>query len=224
MLQGVARVANASAGMGSGCMARHPGAEWRCLYVNETLGDITTPTFAVQQQASIFDTQCNIAAEVISVDAGRDAILMVQCIAGRGQWHICFQYSERCTAAQLTGVVAPFQQQYVDDYTRGNFHAKPGNGGFFHSCHLGAYWETGWRKPEPAGAKWTSMWNQIKLDGYGAKGPRAGTMQAAISAWWGSDPKLVGNFSSDCLWEKPIGEHLGRPMYCNPSCDGFPFY
>ena len=125
VLQGVANVSNASAGMTAACKARHVGVEWNCLYVNETLADIVTPTFAVQQQASIFDTQCNIAAEVIAMSAGRDAILMVQCIAGRGQWHICFQYSERCSAAQLTGVVAPFQQQYVGGrlYTRRLSHA-----------------------------------------------------------------------------------------------------
>ena len=98
----------------------------------------------------------------------------------------------------------------MDDYTRGGFHMRLGNGGFFHSCHLGGYWETGWRKPELAGAKYTSIWNQIALSGYGAKGPAMGTMQAAISAWWRSDSRRPGNFSSDCLWTKPIGEHLGR--------------
>ena len=83
-----------------------------CLYVNNTLPHITTPTFAVQQMASIFDTQCNLAGQIYTLEQGVSAMLQVQCIVGRGsEWHECFQYSDKCSAADVHGVIAPFQQQ-----------------------------------------------------------------------------------------------------------------
>eukprot|EP01051_Picozoa_sp_SAG22_P022243 SAG22_NODE_5256_length_1052_cov_0.945435_1_plen_328_part_10 len=60
---GVYATAGSSAGVHPGCLAA-AGSEkagGKCLYVNETLPYVKTPTFAVQQMASIWDTQCNLA-------------------------------------------------------------------------------------------------------------------------------------------------------------------
>ena len=35
------------------------------------------------------------------------------------------------------------RSRYIDEYSA--FAAKSGNGGFFHSCHLGAYWPMEYR-------------------------------------------------------------------------------
>ena len=62
--------------------------------------------------ASIFDTQCNLAGQIYTLEQGVSAMLQVQCIVGRGsEWHECFQYSDKCSAADVHGVIAPFQQQ-----------------------------------------------------------------------------------------------------------------
>jgi hypothetical protein len=132
---GVYATANMSGGLIPGCASAAGGdAASKCLYVNESLPYITTPTFAVQQMASIWDTQCNLAGQIYQMSQGAFAMLQVACIVGKSDWHICFQYSDGCSAAQVEGIIAPFQQQYIDEYKQ--FATKPGNGGFFHSCHL----------------------------------------------------------------------------------------
>ena len=60
---------------------------------------------------------------------------VVVCVAFCVLCSECFQYTDKCSSQQVTGVIAPFQQQYIDEYKA--FAAKDGNGGFFHSCHLG---------------------------------------------------------------------------------------
>ena len=61
----------------------------KCLYVNETYPFLKTPTFAVQQLASIFDTQCNLAGQVYELAQGVSAMLQVDCIVGRGSSWQC---------------------------------------------------------------------------------------------------------------------------------------
>jgi hypothetical protein len=116
---GVYHTANGSGGVHSGCLAAAgggPGAASKCMYVNESYPFIRTPTFAVQQMASIFDTQCNLAGQVYELSQGVSAMLQLDCIVGRGSpWHECFQYIDKCSQQQVTGIIAPFQQQYIDE-------------------------------------------------------------------------------------------------------------
>ena len=88
---GVYMTANSTAGIHPGCLAAAGSAESasKCLYVNETLPFLKTPTFAVQQLASIFDTQCNLAGQVYELAQGVSAMLQVECIVGRGSSWQC---------------------------------------------------------------------------------------------------------------------------------------
>ena len=108
----------------------------RCMYLNETLSEIKTPAFLVNQLASIFDTQCNLAGSIIDMGQGFAAILQLKCITGEGPWHECFQYSDKCSGGprgQVLGVIKPFQQQLIDETA--SFTGSAGNGAFYHSCH-----------------------------------------------------------------------------------------
>ena len=241
---GMANVSNASAALPAGCRARHPGREWECMYANESLGELQTPTFLVNQLASISDTQCNLAGTIIGMGQGFDAIMQLKCITGEGAWHECFQYSDKCSAGQVLGVIKPFQQQLIDETA--SFTGAAGNGAFYHSCHNGAYWYSAYQKPDNGSITFpmTSIWNQF---GIGGK-----SMQQAITAWWGAPTAAAltapnarqqqrgGNAAPsshhvtiDCLWESPPGRgtwlndsarNNWGMSFCNPTCDGFPYY
>jgi hypothetical protein len=68
----------------------------------------------------------------------------------------------------------------------------------------------------------TSIWNIISINGE--------TMREAVTRWWNSSDSTSTSdiimirrrqrakslFITDCVWTKP--------GFCNPVCDGFPFY
>ena len=92
------------------------------MYLNESLSEIKTPAFLVNQLASVFDTQCNLAGSIIDMGQGFAAILQLKCITGEGPWHECFQYSDKCSGGprgQVLGVIKPFQQQLIDESRAG---------------------------------------------------------------------------------------------------------
>ena len=143
ILKGMVSIgSNITAGMRPGCLQRHPpgsGEEYRCLYVNESMLEIKTPLYAVNQMASIWQTHCLLDGEIIPMSAGFESIMQLQCLAQDSavdnDWHICFQYSGGCAKEQITEVIAPLQRQYLADFSRGGFATRKGNGGFFHACH-----------------------------------------------------------------------------------------
>ena len=127
----MAKIDGSSVAVSAGCKKANPGAAWRCLYVNESLPYIKASLFAVNQMLSVWDSQCQI--EGIPVPS----ILQVACSLKGPGWATarqCNQYPEYCDSAYIGNVTAPKQQQYIDDYARSGAQAKPGNGGFFHSC------------------------------------------------------------------------------------------
>eukprot|EP01052_Picozoa_sp_SAG31_P004248 SAG31_NODE_174_length_21353_cov_23.387974_18_plen_72_part_00 len=66
--------------MAPGCRAKlGPAEEWRCLYVNETMPYVKTPTFLVQQLASFWDCGCNLDGMILGLDQGRNAMLQLKC-------------------------------------------------------------------------------------------------------------------------------------------------
>eukprot|EP01052_Picozoa_sp_SAG31_P004246 SAG31_NODE_174_length_21353_cov_23.387974_16_plen_531_part_00 len=244
---GMANVSNASAALAPECRARQPpGEEWRCLYTNASTPHVETPAFLVNQMASVFDTQCNLAGSIIDMGQGFAAVLQLKCITGEGPWHECFQYSDKCSGGpdgQVLGVIAPFQQQYIDE-TRA-FVAKKGNGAFLHSCHNGGYFYNAYQKPDNGSITFpkTSIWNQWAVGGV--------TMQQAIGAWWkrlqqseevsidtaavswDGDSDGLTDVTVDCVWSEPPGRGTWTNdtarnnwgmSYCNPTCDGFPYY
>ena len=124
------------------------------------------------------------------------------------EWHIWFQYSARCTGAQVSDVIVPFQQQYIDEIGSGLM-SRPGNGGFLHSCLLGAYWNTQYKKADMPAAK--AIWQILEIGGV--------SMQQAISGWWGKSNTTATLVTKDCLW------NVSQPGYfCNDVCNGFPYY
>ena len=71
----------------------------------------------------------------------------------------------------------------------------------------------------------TSVWNIISIGGK--------TMRQAVDEWWagssssgggsmrsgrGSDV-ADGAFTTDCIWNS-----TGKDVFCNPVCQGFPYY
>ena len=245
ILRGIANVSNAAAGMSVGCRAKlGPAQQWRCLYVNESMPFITTPTFLVQQLASFWDTACILDGGIIGLDQGRDAMLQLKCRKS-GIWEICFQYARRCNPEQVSLAIIPYQQQYVREMTP--LLSRSGNGGFLHSCHLGGYWETAaqrWAdnqykppqpfKPQrpaswPAGFNTSSYWKQLAIGGT--------TMQQSVTQWWtqlhqghqeggkrrqeggGAPQPSAALLHVDCVWP-----NQSWYPYCNPTCNGWGWY
>merc|ERR1712232_1313485 len=123
---------------------------------------------------------------------GMDAnnILQIQCIPNTrttNHWHICFQYVERCSGDQVSNSIIPFQKEYISDTLTSGIMDKPGNGGFYHSCHLGSYWNSAFTKP---GGKEAGIWQLISIGGV--------TMQQAITNWWTAVSSAKSVFTHDC--------------------------
>lgn len=97
----------------------------------------------------------------------------------------------KCSPAQITDTIAPFQQQYIDEYKSSGMAAKSGNGGFFHSCWVGAAWSS--YTPTQ------SYWNVVKVGGI--------SMEQAVSKWWAAPATAPAAFIQDCLWTT-AGEEL----------------
>ena len=137
-----------SAALAPGCLAKNKQQPWLCMYVNETLPFVKTPLYLVNQLASIWDTFCNIDGAMVQ------NALQISCTPHGDfsimEWHYCFQYvsggrvkgggQRGCTAQEIIGVVNPMQEQYINDTLKSGLMARPGNGGFYHSCHSGGYW------------------------------------------------------------------------------------
>jgi hypothetical protein len=88
----------------------------------------------------------------------------------------------------------------------------------------GAYWLMEYQKAGMPAS--TSVWNIISVGGV--------TMREAVDAWWGqssasgvdpTEPAATHSganpqpFITDCLWHSH-----GKGVFCNPVCDGFPYY
>ena len=142
------------------------------------------------------------------------------------------QYPDLCNPAIIEQWWAPAQDQYVSDYNS----ARGQNGGFFHQCYLGSYFDESFgTTPQAAGyvhRPVSGVWNQITVGGK--------TMQQAISDFWNDAP--TGNtFYADVAWNPkgtppnpPVGGAIGAstpvvPWYSakwmsNPSCRGYPWH
>ena len=131
-----------------------PSQQWQCLLTNTTLKHISTPLFAVQQLASVWDTKCGALDGLVTgwgaAGANVPTLNQIVCDPPGNAWVVngpewqCFNSPQvsgvgkpadfsKCTAAQLA-TIAGYQQQYIDQYLRSGMATKPGNGGFFHSC------------------------------------------------------------------------------------------
>ena len=60
---------------------------------------------------------------------------------------------------------------------------REGSGGFFHSCYLGSYFQSGW-----GGA---AIWNIIEIGGL--------TMRRAIGDWF--HDRAAATWTADCTWD-----------------------
>eukprot|EP01062_Namystynia_karyoxenos_P022143 TRINITY_DN18469_c0_g1_i1.p1 TRINITY_DN18469_c0_g1~~TRINITY_DN18469_c0_g1_i1.p1 ORF type:complete len:499 (+),score=185.96 TRINITY_DN18469_c0_g1_i1:78-1499(+) len=237
-LQQNANLSGAAAAVHPECAARvGKGKEYLCLYANETLPHIQTPIFAVNQLISVWDAQCMAEGQV-----GGPLVLQVAC-SERGNYfrdqYTCVQYPDLCSPTIIKDWWAPTQQQYLDDFTRSGVHKKPGNGGFFHQCYLGSYWESDFSTTDPAKVprQQDGIWNEIAVGGK--------TMRQAVSDWWhGTGAEWRADKVWDPAGQPPSGavpppvnltavglgiEAPGVPWYTarwmhNPSCRGFPWY
>ena len=197
------KLSNPSASLLPGCKAANVGQEWLCLYVNESLPFIKTPLYLVNQLASIWDTFCNIdgvetddALQISCTPHGDFAIM---------EWHYCFQYvnhgrPRHCIGPQITYVIKPLQEQYVNETVASGLLARPGNGAYFHSCHSGGYWVSA---DGPKGE-----WNMISVDNV--------TLQQAVSTWWEGSRTATSTMFKDCYWSS------ATPFICNPVCATLP--
>ena len=233
-LKSIVNMSKASAALSAPCKADHQstGDEFLCLYANETLPYIQTPIFAVQQLVSVWDAQCMYEGQAYG------GILQVAC-SQRGNYfrdqYTCVQYPDLCNAQIVSDWWAPAQQQYLDDYTHSGAHARPGNGGFFHQCYLGSYFQQSFGSTDQSKVPraTTGVWNEIAVDGL--------TMQQAISKWWNGAATEPGPFLHDVPWNPSgtpptgVGQSGTRdgapvvPWYTarwmsNPTCRGYPWY
>ena len=134
-LSSMTKLSGAGANVAAGCAAanKDPGM---CLYANETLPFVKTPVFAVQEMPAVWDYQCMYEG----IPNGN--ILQVQCSdegnhhRGDMQHYRCVQYPDECAAGTIASFTIPLQQAYLANAVE--LQKKPGNGGFFHSCYLGA--------------------------------------------------------------------------------------
>lgn len=193
--QAMGAMANVDVAVLDGCKkANLPNESFMCLYVNETLPYIQSSLFAVNQMLSVWDSQCQIEG------IPQPNILQMGCSLKGPGWatvRTCNQYPQYCDSAYIEKVTAPYQRQYVDDYVKSRVHAKAGNGGFFHSCYLGSYFQSGWQG--------VAIWNIIDINGV--------TMREAISNWWNDSG---AKWSSDCTWDPKAQE---PPTWTNLTCN-----
>ena len=112
--------------------------------------------------------------------------------------YMCVQYPDLCNPQIVKDWWVPAQQQYLTDFTRSGTHAKPGNGGFFHQCYLGSYFQESFGSTDQSKVPraFTGVWNEIAVGGL--------TMQAAISKWWSGDDSAPAPFLHDAPWN-PAG-------------------
>lgn len=200
-LEGLGSMAfdNTASAVLPGCAKLHRGQEWKCMWVNESLPFIQAKLFAVNQMASVWDSQCLLEGMPCN------NVLQVACSYNnhyeRG-YRTCNQYPEYCDKTFVKNVTAPYQQQYIDDYAHSGTHVKKGNGGFFHSCYLGAYFHSGW-----AG---TAIWKIIKIKGL--------SMQQAIGNWWHDRGSSTdGSNDNDATVDGPICNPTAHPAETCPN-------
>ena len=135
---------------------------------------------------------------------------------GTSHYH-CVQYPDECDSGTMTGFTIPLQKTYLANYETAG--AKAGNGGFFFSCYLGAYFNSNFASTDPGNVPrpmsgeppryrchlgyillnmaaimslLAGIWNQISVGGK--------TMQQAISAWWKSPSTAPAAVEKDCVW------------------------
>eukprot|EP00662_Eupelagonemidae_sp_cell21_P057121 gene57121-biopygen27681 len=120
-------------------------------------------------------------------------------------YRTCNQYPEYCDPNFVKNITTPYQQQYIDDYARSGIQKKAGNGGFFHSCYLGAYFNSEWEG--------TGIWNIIEINGL--------TMRQAVSNWWNDEkdpvrkPTAQAAWTTDCTWDSTSPE---PPKWSKNTC------
>lgn len=97
----------------------------------------------------------------------------------------------------------PVQREYVTQTNASGLPTRPGSGGFFHTCYLGAYFFGSLAKnytecyPPPCTGKRVTtpemaIWSLISVGGK--------TMQAAISEWWKGADNAAPVFVLDEYW------------------------
>lgn len=239
-------MSNGAGSINADCAKANPGKEHLCLYVNNTLPFIATPLFPVQQMNSVWDTQCAYDGEPWG------GILQVTCSLENHEYampYVCGQYTDLCPKETIAAWWVPAQKQYISDYTRSGAHQKPGNGGFFHSCYLGAYINSDFISTDPTKVPRAAngIWNEIVVGGK--------TMQQAVSEWWNGDVTKPATFLQDTFLnpdgQPPSAEEAQQirmlrgevaveggvqagktpvvPWYTNkfitnPTCRGYPWY
>eukprot|EP01051_Picozoa_sp_SAG22_P006303 SAG22_NODE_406_length_10984_cov_28.344970_15_plen_281_part_00 len=163
-LTALAKIANIKPAVAPGCASAHAADVGQCLYANETLPFVETPVFAVQQMPGVWDYQCMYEG----IPNGN--ILQIGCscrtrsCGGLSKYH-CVQYPDLCDGGTVESFTIPLQQAYLQNFA--TVGVKPGNGGFFFSCYLGAYFNSNFASTAPAQVPrpMDGIWNQIEVGG-----------------------------------------------------------
>lgn len=180
--------------------AANPANPIECLWPATALKYIppTTPVFVVQEFPSVWDTQCQFDGSPYS------GILQVSCSDHSQPLYDCAQYSDLCQKTIIENFFLPVQKAYVAETTASGLPTRPGSGGFFHGCYLGAYFWGNHAKnytecyPPPCNGTRVvtpldGIWNVLEVGGV--------SMQAAISKWWNvGDVDKDEEGGGDSLW------------------------
>ena len=126
-------------------------------------------------------------------------VMCMYCIAKKQMRHCGLAAARRhtdtdeCDGGTIASFTVPLQKAYLANAVA---LTKPPHGGFFHSCYLGAYFNSNFGSTSSVVPRPTSgIWNQIALK---VGGP---TMQKAIQQWW-TAPKTsaAAAFENDGGW------------------------
>ena len=179
------------------CVANNSADPSVCLYPAVALSYVKTPIFVVQEFPSVWDTQCLFDGSPTT------SILQLEC-SSRNAMYNCAQYSDLCPKDLIQNFFLPVQKDYVEQTNASGLPTRPGSGGFFHTCYLGAYFFGSMAKnytecyPPPCSGKRVTtpemgIWSLISVGGK--------TMQAAISEWWKGAENAAPVFVLDELWD-----------------------
>lgn len=93
-----------------------------------------TPVFAIQSTVSVHQEQCISCGFMLPIG-------FLTCCdkahAGR-TIHWYFEYASKCDKLCVNNYVNPIQTMLLNNFINSGLKNIKGNGGFFHSCHLGA--------------------------------------------------------------------------------------
>jgi hypothetical protein len=208
---------NAQPSLPPACVAAHASQPELCLYTDNALPYVETPTFVVQQMPGVWDYQCQFFGQ-----GGGAWFMQIQCTV-RYDLNLVtvVQYPDCASPHYIENFTIPLQHKQLQDATKFNSSAR--HGGFYFSCYLGSYFHENYQTTYPLTvqrlARSDGVWKQIEVEGV--------SMHDAIAGWWNDSTTATAPYTqtshtnphwhADRVWNA-TGKAL-HPVYAHSNCD-----